>query len=185
MDLFEIVLFIFFFVTLFSFCRRFLNSKSSSSSSSSSIRVHTIRLIPGQELKTELLNYCHDHGIHAGFIVTCVGSLKKVHLRYAYSSDPNYHMAQWREGAVLEKEFEIVSLVGTISEKGTACHLHVTVSDCAGKTRGGHLLGDAIVRTTAEVVLGEAMDYNYILEHDESTGFPELVVERRSVGLFG
>ena len=64
------------------------------------------------------MQYCHDHGIHAGFIVTCVGSLKKVHLRYAYSSDPNYHMAQWREGAVLEKEFEIVSLVGTISEKG-------------------------------------------------------------------
>lgn len=174
MDLSGIILLLFFFVTLHHFYRRFCDSKSSS------IRVHTIRLVPDQELKTELLKYCRENSIHAGFIVTCVGSLKKVHLRYAYSSDPNNDMAQWREGAILEKEFEIVTLVGSISEKGTACHLHVTISDDAGNTRGGHLLGDAIVRTTAEIVIGEALDSKYTLEHDESTGFPELVIGRRS-----
>lgn len=64
---------------------------------------------------------------------------------------------------------------------GTGCHLHIIVSDASGKTIGGHLLGNAIVRTTAEIVIGEAQDSKYSLEHDESTGFPELVVDKRSL----
>nr|CAD7455744.1 unnamed protein product [Timema tahoe] len=49
--------------------------------------------------------------------------------------------------------FEITSLVGTICSDGA--HLHITLGDPDGNTVSGHLVGDAVVETTAEVVLGE------------------------------
>lgn len=79
----------------------------------------------------------------------------------------------------LSGRFEIVSLVGTLNPDA---HLHVCLSDGEGRTVGGHVLGDLEVFTTAEVVVGEAADLRFSREMDERTGFPELVVGRRSVG---
>lgn len=48
-----------------------------------SIRVHTVRFLPGQELKSGIEEYVKSHQLKAAFILTCVGSLKGVTLRYA------------------------------------------------------------------------------------------------------
>lgn len=76
----------------------------------------------------------------------------------------------------LSGRFEIVSLVGTLNP---SAHLHICLSDAEGRTVGGHVLGDLEVFTTAEVVVGEALDLQFTREMDEQTGFPELVVGPR------
>lgn len=77
----------------------------------------------------------------------------------------------------LSGPFEIVSFVGTLNPEA---HLHISLSDAEGRTVGGHVLGDLEVFTTAEVVLGEAVNLKFTREMDEKTGFPELVVHPRS-----
>ena len=65
-------------------------------------------------------------------------------------------------------------MVGTLNRDA---HLHVCLSDAEGRTVGGHVMGDLEVFTTAEVVVGDAVDLQFTREMDERTGFPELVVQ--------
>lgn len=77
---------------------------------------------------------------------------------------------------VLDKEyFEICSLVGTVSREGS--HLHTVLSRADGTTVGGHVVGDMLVQTTAEVVVGESLQETYSREYDHATGYRELVVK--------
>lgn len=72
-----------------------------------------------------------------------------------------------------EGPFEIVSLVGTLSAGG---HLHISLSDKEGHVIGGHVVGDLIIHTTAEVVIGYCSGFTFSREYDSQTGFKELVV---------
>lgn len=125
---------------------------------------HAFRLRPGQDLRQEIQAYVEKHQIAAGFVATCVGSTQHAVLRMA--------------GAKAVKEFpgkqEIVSLVGTVSMKGS--HLHLAISDESGVVCGGHLKDGTIVGTTAEIVLGEIEGATFSREPDDETGFDELVV---------
>lgn len=129
--------------------------------------VFALRLGPGQDLKKELDAFARENSLQAGFIVTCVGSLRKATLRPANQQTP----------LVREQKFEIVSLVGTLSPEGS--HLHIALSDSTGATLGGHLLEGNLVYTTAEIVIGEAEDYRFKREVDPATTFRELKVEKR------
>lgn len=127
-----------------------------------------LRLRPGQDLRQELVKAIQAEGIEAAAVVTCVGSLTKVTLRYA--NQP--------EGTVLEGgHLEIVSLVGTLSTQGS--HLHLAVSDESGRTSGGHLMDGSAVYTTAEVVLVALDDLSFRRERDPDTTYGELVIDRR------
>lgn len=80
--------------------------------------------------------------------------------------------------AVLDQEnFEICSLVGTVSGNGS--HLHTVLSRADGTTVGGHVVGSMEVQTTVEVVLGESLGETYSREYDHATGYKELVVKSR------
>jgi len=70
--------------------------------------------------------------------------------------------------------FEIVSLVGTLS--GDNGHLHISLSDAHGHMIGGHVIGGLYIFTTAEIVIGECVDLKFTREHDDFTGFHELVI---------
>lgn len=153
--------------------------RTSSARHSSSLRVHALRLSPRQEVKSTLFEFCRRNSIDAACILTCVGSLSKAHLRYAYSADQQADMEEWSKGQVVNGQFEILSLVGTVSDEGSSGHLHICLGDDNGGTRGGHLIGDAVVRTTAEIVLGQCTSLKFIREHDVTTGFPELVVKKK------
>lgn len=72
---------------------------------------------------------------------------------------------------------EIVSLVGTLNNGG---HLHAALSDGEGRVVGGHVLGDMVVFTTAELVIGECESLQFEREFDEETGFDELTVGNRT-----
>ncbi|XP_023250080.1 uncharacterized protein LOC111645215 [Seriola lalandi dorsalis] len=144
----------------------------SSAGGGSALQVHAVRFGPGQELLGSLQVFVEERRLRAPFIITCVGSLTKATLRLANATATNTN-----EVLHLSGRFEIVSLVGTLNPNA---HLHISLSDGEGRTVGGHALGDLEVFTTAEVVVGEAVDLQFTREMDVHTGFPELVVRPRS-----
>ncbi|XP_041832280.1 bifunctional protein GlmU-like isoform X1 [Melanotaenia boesemani] len=144
----------------------------SSSGTGSCLQVHAVRIGPGQELLGSLQAFVEQRRLQAPFIITCVGSVTKATLRLANAMATNTNQVMHLSG-----RFEIVSLVGTLNQDA---HLHISLSDLEGRTIGGHVLGGLEVFTTAEVVIGEAVDLHFSREMDERTGFPELVVQTRS-----
>eukprot|EP00090_Calanus_glacialis_P005233 TRINITY_DN14044_c0_g1_i1.p1 TRINITY_DN14044_c0_g1~~TRINITY_DN14044_c0_g1_i1.p1 ORF type:complete len:151 (-),score=55.52 TRINITY_DN14044_c0_g1_i1:78-530(-) len=139
----------------------------------SSLTVHPIRLNPGVELKSTLMKYVADNKLVAPFIMTCCGSLTKATLRLASHTpaDGNNKIKTYDE------HFEICSLVGTLSGEGG--HLHIVLGKDDGSTISGHVVGDMVVFTTAEIVIGECKDAVFTRPFDQKTGFDELKVEKR------
>ena len=113
------------------------------------MRIHIHRFEPHQDLKDSLLAFATRLQINAGFIVSCVGSVRQVTLRLAGSDSV----------LVQDGPFEIVSLVGTLSQDG--CHLHASFSTSEGRVLGGHLLSGCPILTTAEVVIGESKAHRF------------------------
>lgn len=128
------------------------------------MKPHALRLTPGQDLKSEIVKYVREHQIKAGAIMTCVGSLNCAVIR----------MADEKIIKTLEQKFEIVSLVGTLSQDG--CHLHISLSDEEGKVIGGHLKEGCLVYSTAEIVLIEFNGMIFDRTDDQETGFKELEI---------
>lgn len=122
------------------------------------------RLHPGDDLRPSLMAFARSHRLQAAFIVTVVGSVREAHLRLADKAD----------ATLVKGPLEIVSLVGTLS--ADSCHLHMSVADGTGRTVGGHLVDGCPIYTTAEVVLGEALDLRFTREVDAQTTFKELRV---------
>ncbi len=126
------------------------------------MKTHAIRLHPGSDLKKELKAFVGQNNIKAGVILTCVGSLTKATLRMADESITR----------TFDEKFEIVSMVGTLSQDGN--HIHVSLSDAKGNVIGGHLKEGCVVYSTAEIVIGELSDSIFSRKLDERTGFKEL-----------
>ena len=130
------------------------------------MKTYAVRLLPNQDLMKELEKIVIKHNIKAGCIISCLGSLKKAHLRM-----PGGKTFQQFEGL-----FEILCLNGTLSVNGS--HLHVAMSVFPeGNVLGGHLLEEGcIINTTAEIIIGELEGMEFARKLDESTGFKELEV---------
>ena len=128
-----------------------------------------MRFAPNQDLKQGLEAFIAANNITSGFVATCVGSLHKVTLRMA-GAKPEMQDIRSFDG-----HFEIVSLVGTLSQEGA--HLHLAVSDENGHVIGGHLKEGSIVTTTVEIVIGYDENVKFKRTLDPATGFDELTVE--------
>lgn len=128
-------------------------------------KVHAFRLKPGQDLKQEIQKLVTEKQIKAGWIGTCVGSLTNYNIRFA--NQPS--------GSSDSGHFEIVSLTGTVSVNGA--HIHISISDSAGKTIGGHLMEGCTIYTTAEMVILSSDDLVFKREKDGTTAWEELQVE--------
>lgn len=126
------------------------------------------RLKPGADLKRSIEAVVKEHSIKAGFIVTCVGGLEQATVRMAGATPDVQDIRTFKD------DFEIVSLVGTISINGT--HLHMSFSDREGIVHGGHLKEGTVIDPTAEIVIGINEDIQMRREPDEETGFDELVI---------
>lgn len=129
--------------------------------------MHPLRLKPGQDVKLEIQRYVDEHGIEAGFVASCAGSLTEYALRFANRTDATTGSGH----------FEIVSLSGTVSRHGS--HLHLAVANETGRTIGGHLMDHNLVYTTAEIVLVESRDHVFTRAEDGTTPWKELQVRRR------
>ena len=130
------------------------------------MRVHVLRLRPGQDLLRSLAAFAEEKQIRAGVVLTTVGSLNETRLR----------LANRRELTVRKGKAEIVSLVGTIDAR--SAHLHLSVSDGRGRTFGGHLVEGCPVYTTAEIAIGELPELRFSREKDVGgSGYEELKVD--------
>ena len=118
-------------------------------------------------MRAELEQFTKVKNLQAGYIVTCAGSLRKAALRLADKS----------ETTAFDGKFEIVSLTGTLTPDGP--HLHISISDGAGKTIGGHLVVGCEIYTTAEIVIGDAVGLVMSREKDPQSGYKELKVRRQ------
>lgn len=124
-----------------------------------------LRLLPQQDLKTELDTLAIAQNLEAACVLTCVGSLTRAVLRLAGQSEPTTY----------DGRFEIVSLVGLLSRHGS--HYHMAIADDTGRTLGGHVLAGCQIYTTAEIVLGILPQARFVRELDPATGYRELAIE--------
>ena len=93
-----------------------------------------------------------------------IGSLDVAALRFAAEAAPT----------TVPGPLEILSLAGSLTAAGV--HLHMSVSDAAGRVRGGHVGQGNRVRTTAEVLVAWLPAGTLGRAHDPATGYAELVV---------
>jgi predicted DNA-binding protein with PD1-like motif len=128
------------------------------------MRNYTFRLQTGQDLFDSISLFVREKQIQAGCVLSGVGSLTQVALRFA--NQDSY--------ANFRGHFEIVSITGTVSIHGS--HLHMSVSGEDGNTTGGHLDSGCKIYTTAEIVLAVFDDVVYKREFAEDSGYEELVV---------
>lgn len=127
------------------------------------------RLGPHDDLKKKIVAFMHERNIQAGAVISCVGSLEQVHLRFANRT----------EGTTLQGYHEILSLTGTLSVNGV--HLHLSVADTNGQVTGGHLLDDNLVYTTAEISIAVFSDIVFKREIDPTYGFRELLIQKKEL----
>ena len=81
-----------------------------------------------------------------------------------HTAERQYHAHRF------QGDFEIVSLVGTITTKDGEfyAHLHMSAGDTEGRVLGGHL-NEAVISATCELVL-EIMDGTVERRFDPETG---------------
>lgn len=131
------------------------------------MRNYTFRLKPGQDLFDSISLFVREKNIGAGCILSGVGSLTQVMLRFA--NQETFSM--------FDGHYEIVSITGTVSIHGS--HLHLSVAGEDGRTIGGHLESGCRIYTTAEIVLAVFEDVVFKREFAEDSGYEELVVYGR------
>ena len=129
------------------------------------MKTHAFRLTKGQDLKESIKKYCIQNNIQAATMLSSVGCLYEVNIRLAGGKDYYTNI----------KDYEIVSLNGTVSINGI--HLHISLSDIEGNMIGGHLENGCFINTTCELILLELEDVIFTREVDCHTGYKELVVK--------
>jgi predicted DNA-binding protein with PD1-like motif len=132
-------------------------------------KIHIFRVKPEQELAAEIGYYCRQHGITSGIVIGIIGSLQKAKLNYITDLPGHY------EGENYRGPLEIVCAQGSIALKDDELivHIHVQLADMVG-CYGGHL-AEAVVFSTAEVVIAE-LDRQISRSLDSYTGLNEIEV---------
>jgi len=133
-------------------------------------RVHVLRLVPGEDVLQSLFRFARVRAFRAASIVSVVGSLVQVAIRFANQN----------ETSALNGHFEIVSLMGNIDsqfgqnplakENDGYGHMHLSVSDGSGVTYGGHMMSGCVVYTTAEITMLEIVNGAYKRVLDDGPG---------------
>ena len=122
-----------------------------------------LRLSPGADLRASVEAALHGRA-GAAYLLQGIGSLSVARLRYAGRPEPDE----------LRGDLEILTVAGSVAPDGA--HLHMSVSDAAGRVYGGHVAAGCIVRTTAELLLMLLPAHEFAREHDPATGLNELAV---------
>jgi uncharacterized protein len=138
----------------------------------STLETLALRLPPDVDLRQTLQSIAHTENITAGIILSGIGSLKTVALRFA---GQNIHTTlakplPWR----IDGKHEILTIAGTIGTGGI--HLHMSVANAQGQVIGGHVVDGCIIYTTAEIVIGILPDWRFTRSPDPQTGFLELTI---------
>jgi hypothetical protein len=106
-----------------------------------------IRFDPGEEIITELKKVVSDLDIKSGSI-SAIGALNNVTIGFFDTSIKEY------KSKVFESDYEIVSLIGSVSSMNEEpyLHLHICIGDNQFNTYGGHF-DRGIVSATCEMII--------------------------------
>ncbi|WP_249029543.1 PPC domain-containing DNA-binding protein [Tannockella kyphosi] len=129
------------------------------------MKTHVFRLVYNDDIMKKIDQYVLENNIQAGCILSGVGCIHTVCIRKADGVTLHYD----------KKDYEIVSLMGTVSLHGS--HLHISLSDNDLCTIGGHLMDGCLVNTTCEIVILEMEEYCFTREMDENSGYEELMIK--------
>jgi uncharacterized protein len=132
---------------------------------SSSLQPLAFRLSSDSDLRQAIKAIVQQENITAGIILSAIGSLTVVRLRFADQSHPT----------TIPGKHEILTLAGTLSTQGA--HLHMTVANGQGECIGGHLVDGCQIYTTVELVIGILPELTFARKPDDRTGFLELAIE--------
>jgi uncharacterized protein len=132
----------------------------------STLETLALRLPPDVDLRQALKTIAQAENITAGIILSGIGSLSTVCLRFA---GQNIH-------TTIEGRHEILSIAGTIGLDGV--HLHMSVANAQGAVIGGHVVDGCRIYTTAEITIGILPELQFQRVLDKRTGFVELNIDR-------
>ncbi len=127
----------------------------------------SLRLHPGQDIRQELETLAIKERLSAGVVLSAVGSLSEVCLRFAGHDAPTE----------LTGKHEILTLSGTLGADGV--HLHMTVANSQGECTGGHVVYGCLVYTTLELVIVSIPEVRFRRIFDENTGSKELEISSK------
>jgi uncharacterized protein len=121
----------------------------------STLETLALRLPPDVDLRQTLQSIAHTENITAGIILSGIGSIKTVALRFA---GQNTHTTLAKPLLRrIDGKHEILTIAGTI---GT----------------GGHVVDGCIIYTTVELTIGILPDLQFQRQLDDRTGFAELAI---------
>ena len=125
--------------------------------------IYVIRLEPGEEIISNIKEFCKQQGIKSGFFYG-IGALNEVELNYFSVPEKKYYSAEFKQG------LEITSLIGNVSylENEVIIHAHINLADREMNVLGGHLK-KGIISATCEIML-QAFDQKITRKRDEKTG---------------
>lgn len=123
-----------------------------------------VRLLPGTDLISGLINACERHGVRAGAVVACIGSLSTATIDY-----------EGHAPVILQGTITIYSAQGIISADPSgkvAIHLHASFGDERGNMYGGQFgPGGCPVLNTLEAVIIELHGVRLLRDRDPETGY--------------
>ena len=130
--------------------------------------VYVFRVKPGQELLTEIMNYCQKKDITSGIIMGIIGSVNSARISYLKEL-PGKYISENYKGPL-----EIVAAQGSIAliSNERVIHIHIQLSSDKA-CFGGHLV-EAVIFSTAEVTIGE-LNNQLVRYTDNYTGLKELI----------
>lgn len=127
------------------------------------------------DLMTGIKEVCNAHGVKHGYITSLLGSLKTGRFIYAVPKEGAQLGFVYSEPVNLEGPLELLAGQGLVGLEDTgelSVHLHMLVSDSYMRVFGGHFIeGGNIIAATAEIVIHEIEDAEFIRSFDEETGF--------------
>jgi len=128
---------------------------------------HVLVLESGEHALATMTTYLEQHRIASGRF-SAIGGFRHVELGYFNTLS---NRAEFME---MDKQVEVVSLIGNIAllEGKPHIHAHVSVSDQGYQAYSGHL-GEGVVEPTLEVFLTQFTS-PLIREKDKQTGHVEL-----------
>ncbi len=128
--------------------------------------LYALRLNKGDDIRHSLEQFAKKNNISSGAILTCVGSIQTMAVRFAMKNTID----------TVAGPLEIVSVTGTIASSGV--HIHIAAGDDKGRVRGGHLEYGTKVMMTVEVMIMTCPEILFQRNIDQKTGFPFLHIEQ-------
>lgn len=136
-------------------------------------RGYVLRLEAGEELQESIRHFAQDRQLRGAFFQG-IGTLTQVELAFYRVNEQKY------DHKFLDRDYEIISLIGNIS-KSNGCpsiHSHVCLGDNEFNTVAGHLV-QGVVSLTVEILLTE-LDITLSRKEDPLLRFKALVSPERS-----